>query len=314
MCAEIVDLRRLGARELESLLVEETAAWRETLDWEFEKSADLVLRFVDMHALNGRALVEDGEVVGYLYYVLEDNKGLLGDLYVRRDRRTVGHENRLMEASLAEIMEAPGITRIESQLLTMEYRKDRVAPRADCAIAFERNFMQVDRTGGWLGTGAVRKPVRIDRWNDQWNDLAAHLIAAAYEGHVDSRINDQYRSVAGARRFLFNIVQYPGCGVFHRPASFAAFEPEGGSLCGISLASLVAPDCGHVTQICVSPETRGTGVGHELMRQSLAALRGMGCRSASLTVTAANAGAVSLYERMGFHTGRKFSAFVWEGY
>jgi ribosomal protein S18 acetylase RimI-like enzyme len=314
MCAEIVDLRRLGARELESLLVEETAAWRETLDWEFEKSADLVLRFVDMHALNGRALVEDGEVVGYLYYVLEDNKGLLGDLYVRRDRRTVGHENRLMEASLAEIMEGPEITRIESQLLMMEYGKDRAVPRADCAIAFERNFMQVDLNRALLGTGAVRKPVRIDRWNDQWNDLAAHLIAAAYEGHVDSRINDQYRSVAGARRFLFNIVQYPGCGVFHRLASFAAFEAQSGILCGISLASLVAPDCGHLTQICVSPATRGTGVGHELMRQSLVALRGMGCRSASLTVTAANEGAVSLYERMGFHTGRKFFAFVWEGY
>jgi ribosomal protein S18 acetylase RimI-like enzyme len=314
MRAEIVDLRRLGARELEGLLVEETAAWRETLDWEFEKSADLVRRFVDLHALNGRALLEDGEAVGYLYYVLEDNKGLLGDLYVRRDRRTVERENRLMEAALAEIMLGPGITRIESQLLMMDYDKRRAVPRADCVSAFERNFMQVELSRALLGAGAVRKPVRIERWNDQWNDLAAHLIAAAYEGHVDSRINDQYRSVAGARRFLFNIVQYPGCGVFHRPASFAAFEPEGGSLCGISLASLVAPDCGHVTQICVSPETRGTGVGHELMRQSLAALRGMGCRSASLTVTAANAGAVSLYERMGFHTGRKFSAFVWEGY
>jgi ribosomal protein S18 acetylase RimI-like enzyme len=312
--AEIVDLRRLSARELESLLVEETAAWRETLDWEFEKSADLVRRFVDMHALNGRALVEDGEVVGYLYYVLEDNKGLLGDLYVRRGRRTVEHENRLMEAVLAEIMEGPGITRIESQLLMMEYGMDRVVPRADCATTFERNFMQVDLNRALLGAGTVRKPVRIERWNDQWNDMAAHLIAAAYEGHVDSRINDQYQSVAGARRFLFNIVQYPGCGVFHRPASFAAFEPQSGSLCGISLASLVAPDCGHITQICVSPATRGTGVGHELMRQSLTALRGMGCRSASLTVTAANAGAVSLYERMGFHTARKFFAFVWEGY
>jgi ribosomal protein S18 acetylase RimI-like enzyme len=264
--------------------------------------------------LNGRALVEDGEVAGYLYYVLEDNKGLLGDLYVRRGRRTVEHENRLMEAALEEIMEGPGITRIESQLLMMEYGKDRVVPRADCATTFERNFMQVDLNRALLGAGTVRKPVRIERWNDQWNDMAAHLIAAAYEGHVDSRINDQYQSVAGARRFLFNIVQYPGCGVFHRPASFAAFEPQSGSLCGISLASLVAPDCGHITQICVSPATRGTGVGHELMRQSLTALRGMGCRSASLTVTAANAGAVSLYERMGFHTARKFFAFVWEGF
>jgi ribosomal protein S18 acetylase RimI-like enzyme len=50
------------------------------------------------------------------------------------------------------------------------------------------------------------------------------------------------------------------------------------------------------------------------MRRSLWELRVMGCRSASLTVTAANTGAVSLYERMGFNTARKFFAFVWEGF
>jgi len=87
-----------------------------------------------------------------------------------------------------------------------------------------------------------------------------------------------------------------------------------GNLCGMSLASLVAPNCGHITQICVSPETRGTGVGHELLRQSLVTLREIECGSASLTVTAANQDAVSLYERIGFQTVRRFSACVWEGF
>src|SRR5580704_11984144 len=95
--SEIIDLRRLAARDLESLLQEETASWRNELEWEFEKSADLVRRFVDLRALNGGALVEDGQVVGYLYYVLEDNKGLVGDLYVRREMRTPERENRLLE-------------------------------------------------------------------------------------------------------------------------------------------------------------------------------------------------------------------------
>ena len=74
-----------------------------------------------------------------------------------------------------------------------------------------------------LTEGRKRRRVRIERWNDQNHEAAAHLIAAAYENHIDSRINDQYRSVMGARRFLFNIVQFPGCGVFFRPASFTAF-------------------------------------------------------------------------------------------
>jgi ribosomal protein S18 acetylase RimI-like enzyme len=154
----------------------------------------------------------------------------------------------------------------------------------------------------------------VEKWSEHYQDRASQLIAAAYFGHIDSRINDQYRSPLGARRFLYNIVQYPGCGAFFRPASYAAFEAATGQLCGISLASLVAPNCGHITQICVSPSVRGTGMGHDLLCRSLTTLREMGCVSASLTVTAANEDAVSLYERMGFRTIRRFSAFVWEGF
>jgi ribosomal protein S18 acetylase RimI-like enzyme len=39
-----------------------------------------------------------------------------------------------------------------------------------------------------------------------------------------------------------------------------------------------------------------------------------GCRKASLTVTAANTDAILVYERMGFHKTRVFSAYVWEGF
>ena len=165
-----------------------------------------------------------------------------------------------------------------------------------------------------LGDGEVRRPMYLDKWTEHYHDAAANLIAEAYQGHVDSRINDQYRSHAGARRFLSNIVQYPGCGAFFRPASYVAFDAVTDRLCGISLASLVAPESGHITQICVSRAVRGTGIGHALMRQSLITLRDLGCRSASLTVTAANTGAVSLYERMGFETVRRFWAYVWEGF
>jgi ribosomal protein S18 acetylase RimI-like enzyme len=156
--------------------------------------------------------------------------------------------------------------------------------------------------------------VYVERWSDQYQEPAAQLIATAYQGHVDSLINDQYRSVAGARRFLFNIVQYPGCGTFFKPASVAAFDRLTGRICGICLASLVMPYCGHITQICVAPWVRGSGVGYELLRQSLALLREAGCRKTSLTVTASNREAVKLYEDVGFTTIRKFCAYVWEGF
>jgi ribosomal protein S18 acetylase RimI-like enzyme len=304
----------LSAKDLEPLLKEECQSWRKELAWDFEKSADLVRRFVDMSALNGSALLENGQIAGYMYYVLEEDKGLIGDLYVRQELRTAERENLLIDAALEPVMACPAVTRIESQLMMLRHNPGRPVPRPDCLTVFERNFMRIDLANAALGKGNVRRPMYVEKWSDHYHDAAAQLIAAAYAGHIDSRINDQYRTSAGARRFLHNIVQYPGCGAFYRPASLAAFEGVSGKLCGISLASLVTPETGHVTQICVSPSVRGTGIGHELLRQSLTTLREMGCTSASLTVTAANEDAVALYERVGFETIRRFSAFVWEGF
>jgi ribosomal protein S18 acetylase RimI-like enzyme len=84
-------------------------------------------------------------------------------------------------------------------------------------------------------------------------------------------------------------------------------------LTGISLASIVGPASGHITQICVAPEARGSGIGYELLRRSLKSLGEAGCGSASLTVTGANRRAIELYERVGFTTVKRFSAFTWEG-
>jgi len=311
---EIVDLRRLNARDLEPLLQEETEAWRDALEWDFEKSADLVRRFVDLRALNGYALVEDGLAAGYVYYVLEEAKGLMGDLHVMREHRTAERETVLLSAALDAIVAHPQVTRVESQLMMLDFSAARSVPGSDALSTFDRNFMRIDLRRATLPEGRLRREVSIDRWNDLLQEATAHLIAAAYRGHVDSSINDQYRTLPGARRFLHNIVQYPGCGSFFRPASFAAFEPGRGVLCGISLASLVSPECGHITQICVAPEMKGCGVGYALLRRSLAALCDVGCCAATLTVTAANEGAVDLYRRVGFETIRRFSAYVWEGF
>jgi ribosomal protein S18 acetylase RimI-like enzyme len=269
---------------------------------------------VDLRALNGSALIEDGEVAGYAYYVLEENKALIGDLYVRRAWRTVERENLLLESALEPIMANSSIGRIESQLMMAGLAPGRIAPYADYLSVYERNFMRLDLGRAALAEGNVRRPMYLEKWSDHYQDAAAQSIAAAYVGHIDSRINDQYRSSGGARRFLYNITQSPGCGVFFRPASYVALEAVNGRLCGISLASLVAAGCGHITQICVTPSVRGTGIGHALLRQSLTTLREAGCRSASLTVTAANEDAVTLYERVGFQTVRRFPAYVWEGF
>lgn len=307
---QLVELRRVSAEQLGPVLEEEIGAWKRELEWDFRASADLVRRFVQMQALSGFALERGGRVIGYSYYVCEEGKGLIGDVCVMRAQRSVELENALLEASLNAMFGMLGIRRVEAQIMMISLPLERAVPVPNWFRRYPRYFMQVP-----LGP-AVRLPERkvpgiaMLPWSEIRQEETARLIASAYQGHVDSLINDQYRSIAGARRFLTNIVQYPGCGTFFGPASWAAVR--GGELLGISLASLVSGEVGHITQVCVAPPARATGLGYELVRQSLMSLAGNGCQSVSLTVTASNDTAVKLYERMGFARRRNFAAYVWE--
>jgi ribosomal protein S18 acetylase RimI-like enzyme len=311
--ARVVELRHLRGGDLDVLLEEETQAWRDTLDWDFRGSANLVRRFLEIQALNGFALLMNGYPVGYCYFVAEERKGLIGDLYVLKDYLSVENEERLLNAVVDGLMKTPLIRRIESQLMMLRTGPAIALPQSKYVRMFVRNFMEIEGDmARRLPEKRPSQPVLFDSWSERKQDEAATLIASAYQGHIDSEINDQYRSPAGARRFLMNIVQFPGCGSFFQPASFVAIEPTSGRLAGICLASLVQTDVGHVTQVCVSKAARGTGAGYELIRRSLESLARHGCRKVTLTVTASNTEAIALYERMGFRKTRNFAAYVWD--
>jgi ribosomal protein S18 acetylase RimI-like enzyme len=313
--AEIVELSQIRADDLEPVLQEERITWRSTLRWDFGSSAELVRRFVRIQALAGFALLVGGRVVGYSYYVVEDRKGLIGDLYILREFSCPEYEDALLSAVLEALAVAPGVCRIEAQLMMLRGPFERSLPLSVHSTIHARVFMLAD-----LGDGTGHLPeargagaLRFRQWTEDREEESAALIAAAYRGHVDSRINDQYNSVSGARRFLDNIVQYPGCGRFLPAASLVA-ERQDGRLAGLILGSLVAADTGHITQVCVAPEHKGQGVGYELMRRSLSSLAQNRCERVSLTVTAANTGAIELYQRIGFRATRRFAAYVWEGF
>jgi ribosomal protein S18 acetylase RimI-like enzyme len=318
--AQAVDLRSIDVESLAAVLDEQIASWKSELDWDFSTSANLVRRFVQMHALTGYALVsrtQPGRIVGYSYYVCEDGKGLIGDLYALRQHRTAENERALFQASLDAMWQTPGIHRVESQLMMLSNVTSNVTsdtphrrlPYSNWFQSFPRLFLEAPLTAQ-LPERHLSSEIAITPWTEATQEPTGRLIAFAYQDHIDSQINDQYRSAIGARRFLTNIVQYPGCGAFFAPASFAASAKE--VLCGASLASLVARDVGHITQVCVAPSYQGIGLGYELMRRSMEALAAYGCRAVSLTVTAANEPALLLYRNMGFVQRRAFSAYVWQ--
>jgi ribosomal protein S18 acetylase RimI-like enzyme len=310
---QVTDLRRVRARDLAPLLEEEIVEWQARLDWDFRPSADLVRRYVALESLAGYALMIGGSVAGYTYLVSDDGKGLIGDLFLSAAARRPENGFLLLKAALTELLERSSVRRVESQLMMLSPRHDQGFPYERWLRKHPRNYMVIDlRHGSGLKPGAAARTAQIDPWSAPRLDEAAQVIAEAYRGHVDSDVNDQYLSVKGARRFLNNLMQYPGCGSFFQPASLVAVDVWTGRACGVSLASILSQGVGHITQICVVPELKGQGLGYELLRRSLLSLAEAGCRKVSLTVTASNTGAVQLYRSVGFRTAHEFAALVWE--
>ncbi len=311
---EILDLRHFGAAALRPLLTEQAAVWERRLYWDYSRSIDLLLEYVNSRSLTGYVALRAGRVVGYTFGVCEATKAVLGDVYAFGESERI--DNPVSEILLDHLLETlqatPGIERVESQLLLFpEGALHR--PFASRGLhPFPRHLMVAD-----LAAGSAANPASLpaefqpEPWQAEFYTPAAALIHEAYTGHMDSEINDQYRSLAGAKRFLHNIVHFPGCGVFDPAGSWLLRDRRTGELQAVVLCSLVRDDAAHITQLCVRPRQRNQGFGHLLLAHCLARLAVRNIHTVSLTVTESNTGARRLYERHGFQTRHRFEAWVW---
>ena len=102
------------------------------------------------------------------------------------------------------------------------------------------------------------------------------------------------------------------CGYFDGAASRVMFRRNSNDFLGLLLCSRVREDVAHITQLCVSHEERGHGLGRLLIENCAANLKSQGFRALTLTVTAANENAVTLYRHTNFQTTHEFDAMLWE--
>jgi ribosomal protein S18 acetylase RimI-like enzyme len=312
---EILDLRHFSSVDLRSLLDDETQVWSRLLSWDYASSADMILRYVDSKILPGYAAVDRGRLFGYSFFVYEGSKGVIGDLFVTNgnrlpDAREV--EMRLLRHVIETLQQSPGIHRVEAQLLVHEAGA-LAQPFIDQGFRrHPRLFMTQSLAQPMCAAPSIYPDFEVRKWSDNDYQAAAAVITAAYHGHVDSQINDQYRTLSGSLRFLNNIVRFPGCGVFDADASLVVLNKATRQMAGLILCSRVRHDVGHVTQVCILPEYRSRGIGEALLASTAGILKRRGFSMLSLTVTEANSRAVELYERLGYEKKRVFDAFVWE--
>jgi len=145
----LVDLRQVRVDDIEPLLAEETAIWEQRLDWDFRPSADLVRRFIRMQSLGGFALVSGRRVMGYVYYVCEERKGLVGDVFLTAAMDTPDLEAALLDAAIRALGSLGFVERIESQMMLASPEIRRRLPMAERTRCFRRNLMALDLRRRW---------------------------------------------------------------------------------------------------------------------------------------------------------------------
>ncbi len=315
---EILDLRHFSAASLRPLLEAESRLWSERLEWDYRASADLLLQYLDSRVLPGYVAIENGRVSGYVFCVYEDHKVVIGDVFAVQSQYSEATaadiESRLIESLIELLQNSPGVDRIESQLLLHPHGVHAGIFRSAGFGIYSRLFMRssLSETVASPAKTALPEGLSMRSWREDDFNAAAHLISGAYQGHLDSHINDQYRTVAGSLRFLHNIIRFPGCGFFDASASRVLVRLGSNELAGILLCSRVREDVGHITQLCVAKDSRSHGLGRRLIEECAAHLKVHGFGALTLTVTEANQSAVSLYQRVGFHTIHTFDAMLWE--
>ena len=318
---EILDLRHYTSDDLRHLLDREIDLWAQEMAWDYRSSAEMILRYINSKILPGYVALENGRIVGYMFFVYEGNKGVIGDLFVSTNGNAKSAtdsevQEQLLTHAIETLQQTPGLHRVEAQLLAHRTETVRGPFLREGFRIFPRLFMQLSLTS--LSEGLEVAPhalgeIELRNWTEADFPSAAQLITAAYMGHIDSDINDQYRTAGGSLRFLNNIVRFPGCGIFDAPSSLVAVNRSTGRMVGLLLASRVREDVGHVTQICLQPEFRNRGLGRTLLAHCCRSMKARKFSQLTLTVTEANRTAVELYKRLGFETKRVFDAFVWEG-
>ena len=321
---EIIDIRRFEPKEFSNLLEAESRAWNDTLRWDFAASVRIINACLRDKRLSGYALVGEGRIRGYCFFFYDGEKGIIGDLSCTRNWRARATSANCWSMRWRRSWGLPACAALKPSFRTTSARN--WSPASCPAVPELSAPLHESFPGRTAGQAAgaeprtvlaaekpwVREGIELIPWEKRFNDDAAEMLYQSYRQHVDALINDQYASVMGATRLIENIFHNQGCGDFLTRVSRMAVHRPTQQLAGILTVTSVRPRTAHIPQVGVGPSFQGLGVGTALMEAAFQDLAEEGFEQVTLTVTDANAGAVRLYQRLGFETFKTFGAFIYD--
>ncbi len=169
---------------------------------------------------------------------------------------------------------------------------------------FKRFLMEIPLAERNVAWPALPPGYQFLSWDPVLMDLHAEVKHLAFRDDVDAHVFSCFKDLDGCRRLMHEIARKRG---FLPEATWLIAHTDPVSrekaYCG-TIQGLCQHSSGNIQNVGVVPRHRGLGLGRCLLLQAFQGFRHAGMQRVSLEVTVDNAGAVRLYERVGFRVVR----------
>ena len=170
---------------------------------------------------------------------------------------------------------------------------------------FKRYRMEFDLAGRDLSRAAAPEGYHFLSWDESLLDAYAEAKYHSFRDEIDTNVFPCLGDLAGCRRLMGEISRKSG---FLPEATWlAVYHPAGRrrpEYCGTVQGVHDRVGLGSVQNLGISPAHRDCGLGTSLLFQALVGFRRAGVQRVYLEVTSENDGAIRLYRRLGFTTGK----------
>jgi ribosomal protein S18 acetylase RimI-like enzyme len=292
------------------LMGDEIKVWLGDLGWDYTPVSSILATCVRQNILPGFVATISDQAVGYCYFLIHEDKGIIGTIYAPKSDDQQQVADTLLSHCIRSLKESIRVRRIEAQIMPFHEIRLTTGFTRHGFEYFPRYFMELD-LDNYAVPGDQSPGTPLIPWDSTKLPFAAAVVERSYRGEADAQICEDYCSVAGCESYLRSLIENPGCGSFLSDASFMGLNAQG-IPCGFIISSKIATSSGMVPQIAIDPDYQGRGLGNSLMRRALTSMQAVGMRSVGLTVTKKNRRAFEWYQRLGFKLRKEFGAFVWD--
>jgi ribosomal protein S18 acetylase RimI-like enzyme len=290
---------------MDALYEAERARWITSLSWDPQPSWDVIERVRRAGLLPGLILRDrNGAIAGWMFYLLHGDTLQIGGLTADNASAT----RTLLDAAL----DSPEASAAKTWSCFMYPSSTAFEPALQRRRFSLSRYLYMQRELVSVGSASPRQEVlaaagvHVRQFATRDTPAIVRLIAAAFKGQPSAGCFAPHGALAEWVRYVSQLQQGPGCGMFQPEASFVVQDQNTGSVLGAILTTRLAAETAHVAQVAVDARMRGQGIGECLVETACSAAEKLNIRRMTLLVSEDNAPARRLYERLGFVTTTAF--------